>query len=394
LIPVSKHPIRIPAVRKGRRVRWTFEVSADVGADHGAREKTTPAKRQRARPGVKKARPSAASRHEAPAVPLLASAQPVDATPPVLLPELTQPVNATPAVLLPELAQRVDATPPVLLPELTQPVDATPAVEPTAVPMTMTPPEPVVTPVTPRAPQPRPAPARRTNHMRAIALAGAAALVIAALAFPRHPSAPDIDEDDPDLQAGPQLLAADLVGASLYQPALPAPIAAPVAASAAVAPRPVSAPPKTPAPKPDKQRVAASTTPVAPIAATAPVADLPVKENAAMKLPGSEAIAPPALLSASTGTSGTAPVTITGCLEISVDQDEFRLTETEGVDAPRSRSWRTGFLTKRSAPVALVEPPDRLALQTHVGRRVAATGLLTSHDLRVSALRVVGPACN
>ena len=124
------------------------------------------------------------------------------------------------------------------------------------------------------------------------------------------------------------------------------------------------------------------------------IVDILVKENAAMKLPGSEAITAPALVSGATGTSGIAPVTITGCLEISVDQDEFRLTETEGVDAPRSRSWRTGFLKKRSAPVALVEPPDRLALQTHVGRRVAATGLLTSHDLRVSALRVVGPTCN
>jgi hypothetical protein len=87
-------------------------------------------------------------------------------------------------------------------------------------------------------------------------------------------------------------------------------------------------------------------------------------------------------------------VTITGCLEISVDQDAFRLTDTEGADAPRARSWRTGFLKKRSSPIALVEPVDRLALQTQVGRRVAATGLLTSHDLKVSALRVVSPSCN
>jgi hypothetical protein len=258
--------------------------------------------------------------------------------------------------------------------------------------MAMTPAEPVAPPVAPRAPQPLPAP-RRTNHLRAIALAAAAVLVIAALAFPRHPSAPGLDDDEADLLAGPQVLAADLVGPSPYQAALPAvPIAAPFAT--AVAPRAVSAPPKKLAPKPEKNRIAESRTSGAPIAAASPVADTLVKENAAMKLPGSEPIAPPALASGATGTSGTAPVTITGCLEISVDQDEFRLTETDGVDAPRSRSWRTGFLKKRSAPVALVEPPDRLALQTHVGRRVAATGLLTSHDLRVSALRVVGPACN
>jgi hypothetical protein len=147
-------------------------------------------------------------------------------------------------------------------------------------------------------------------------------------------------------------------------------------------------------PKPEKNRIAESTTSGAPIAAATPVADVPFKEDTATKLPGSAAIPPLAPESVSTGTSGTTPVTITGCLEISVDQSEFRLTDTQGVDAPRSRSWRTGFLKKGSAPVALVEPPARLALQTHVGRRVAATGLLTSHDLKVSALRDVGSSCN
>jgi len=306
----------------------------------------------------------------------------------VPLPELAQPMDTAPAVET-TAVPTAEAT---IVP--TVEATAVPTMEAASIPMTISPAERVVPPVTPRAPQPLPAPARRTSHLRAIALTGAAVLVIAALAFPRHPSAPGIDEDDADLQAEPQVLAADLVRPSPYQVALPAaPVAAPVAA-AAVAPRPVSAPSKKLAPKLEKNRIAESATSGAPIAAATPVADILVKEHGAMKLPGSEASAPPVLASASTGTSGTAPVTITGCLEISVDQDEFRLTETDGVDAPRSRSWRTGFLKKRAAPVALVEPPDRLALQTHVGRRVAATGLLTSHDLRVSALRVVGPTCN
>ena len=307
----------------------------------------------------------------------------------MLLPELAQLIETAPAAE----TMAVPAADAIVVP--TVEATAGPMAEAASMPMTMSPAEPVPS-VTSRAPQQLPPPQqvpapRRTNHLRAIALTGAAALVIAALALPRHPSAPGIEEGDED----PQVLAADLVAPSPYQVALPAaPIAAPVAASAAVAPRPVSAPPKKLAPKPERNRTAESTTSRAPIAAATPVADNLVKENAAIKLSGSEATAPPAIALASTGTSGTAPVTITGCLEISVDQDEFRLTETEGVDAPRSRSWRTGFMTKRSAPVALVEPPDRLALQTHVGRRVAATGLLTSHDLRVSALRVVGPACN
>src|SRR6185503_12533026 len=87
---VSKHAIRIPPLRVGRRVRWTFEVSADVGAENTARAKKTskktpkktpkkaPNKRQRARPTVKRARISA-SRRKPPVVP--ESAQPSAPTP-------------------------------------------------------------------------------------------------------------------------------------------------------------------------------------------------------------------------------------------------------------------------------------------------------------------------
>ena len=228
-----------------------------------------------------------------------------------------------------------------------------------------------------------------------IALAGATFLVVAALAFPRHPSEPGPDDDTAGTPPEPQEQAVDLVALSPQPPMLPAaPILPPVLPSADVALRGVSAPSKTLVPKPEKNRSAEFMRPVSPIAVVSPVADIPSIEDAATKLPGSEAIAAPAPPSVSNGAGGAMPVTITGCLEVSVDQAEFRLTDTEGADAPRSRGWRSGFLKRRPAPVALVEPPDRLALQTHVGRRVAATGMLTSHDLRISALRVVGPSCN
>jgi hypothetical protein len=87
-------------------------------------------------------------------------------------------------------------------------------------------------------------------------------------------------------------------------------------------------------------------------------------------------------------------VTLTGCLEVSVDRDEFRLSDTDGVDAPKSRSWRTGFLKKRPTPVALVEPPDPHGLQIQVGKRVAATGQLIDRELKVSSVRVVSPSCD
>jgi hypothetical protein len=282
---------------------------------------------------------------------------------------------------------------PPVVPESAQPSATTPALEATAAATTVSPAESVVPLVTPHVAQHPSAPVPRATHLRTIALAGVTLLVVAALAFPRHSSAPGTDDGAAGSQ--PREQPADLVAPSLQPTALPAaPIAAPVAAPATVAPSAVSAPSKkTRGPKPETNRIPESTQSGVPVAAVTPVADIPFQEGAPASLPGSETIAPPAPASVSTGTGGTTPVTITGCLEVSVNQDEFRLTDTEGVDAPRSRSWRMGFLKKRSTPVALVEAPDRVALQTHVGRRVAATGLLTSHDLKVSALRVVGP-CN
>jgi hypothetical protein len=87
-------------------------------------------------------------------------------------------------------------------------------------------------------------------------------------------------------------------------------------------------------------------------------------------------------------------VTITGCLEASESGDRFRLTDTEGANAPKARSWRTGFLKKHSAAVDLVAPRDVVALQSKVGQRVAVSGMQTNRELKVSAVRVVSPSCN
>src|SRR5690606_30702731 len=109
------------------------------------------------------------------------------------------------------------------------------------------------------------------------------------------------------------------------------------------------------------------------------------------KEPAREPAVPEPTPATPTSTSGASlpPVTITGCLEISTDGNDFRLADTDGADAPKSRSWRTGFLKKRTAPVALVGAPDPLALENSVGKRVAATGVLASRELQVSSLRVV-----
>jgi hypothetical protein len=99
------------------------------------------------------------------------------------------------------------------------------------------------------------------------------------------------------------------------------------------------------------------------------------------------------LNSAAAVVSQTPAVTITGCLETTVDGRQYRLTDTEGADAPKARSWRSGFL-KRSAPVDLVEFSELSDLRKYVGHRVAATGVLTSRELHVRSLESAGSSCD
>jgi hypothetical protein len=85
-------------------------------------------------------------------------------------------------------------------------------------------------------------------------------------------------------------------------------------------------------------------------------------------------------------------VTITGCLERS--DDGFRLTDTDGSEAPKARSWKSGFLKKGSASVEVVDAGNRARLTSHIGRRVSVTGLLEDRELQVRSLRRVAPACD
>jgi hypothetical protein len=83
-------------------------------------------------------------------------------------------------------------------------------------------------------------------------------------------------------------------------------------------------------------------------------------------------------------------VTITGCLE--TDDERFRLNDTTGLDAPKSRSWKTGFLKKRPAPIAVVDGGD-VGLPAHIGHRVSLTGTLVDRNLRVRSLHRIAASC-
>ena len=84
-------------------------------------------------------------------------------------------------------------------------------------------------------------------------------------------------------------------------------------------------------------------------------------------------------------------VTIAGCL--AQDGNTFRLKDTTGAYAPRSRSWKSAFLRKSSSPVGIVDASRRLRLKSHVGERVSVTGRLVDGEMRVRSLRRVASSC-
>jgi hypothetical protein len=86
-------------------------------------------------------------------------------------------------------------------------------------------------------------------------------------------------------------------------------------------------------------------------------------------------------------------VTITGCLER--DDDTFWLKDASGAgEVPRSRSWRSGFLRKRTSRIELVDASNALTLPVYVGQRVSATGTLADREMRARSLRRIAASCD
>ena len=85
-------------------------------------------------------------------------------------------------------------------------------------------------------------------------------------------------------------------------------------------------------------------------------------------------------------------VTVTGCLE--EKNDAFRLKDTDGADAPKSRSWKTLGLKKHASSLTLVDTTKRLKLGSHVGERVSVTGALNEKELDLKSMKAVSPSCD
>src|SRR5688572_28975394 len=84
-------------------------------------------------------------------------------------------------------------------------------------------------------------------------------------------------------------------------------------------------------------------------------------------------------------------VTISGCLE--QDDERFRLKDTAGDNAPKGRSWRSGFLRRSASTIDVIDQADRHHLPTYVGQRVSVTGTLVDREMQVRSVAIVAESC-
>ena len=77
--------------------------------------------------------------------------------------------------------------------------------------------------------------------------------------------------------------------------------------------------------------------------------------------------------------------TIGGCLVH--DDGMFRLKDTDGDHAPKSRSWKSGFSKKGSARIELVDASHRVDFTSHVGYRVSVSGMLADREMQVRSIK-------
>ena len=77
--------------------------------------------------------------------------------------------------------------------------------------------------------------------------------------------------------------------------------------------------------------------------------------------------------------------TIGGCLVH--DDGMFKLKDTDGDHAPKSRSWKSGFIKKGPARIELVDASHRVDFTSHVGYRVNVSGMLADREMQVRSIK-------
>ena len=85
-------------------------------------------------------------------------------------------------------------------------------------------------------------------------------------------------------------------------------------------------------------------------------------------------------------------VTISGCLQ--ARDGSFWLKDASGTNAPKSRSWKSGFLKKHAEPVQIVDATKALQLSNYVAHRVIATGTLANRTMHASSVEPIAASCH
>lgn len=221
-------------------------------------------------------------------------------------------------------------------------------------------------------------PARWRKPILALAVVclAAAAMLIAS----RQPSPA---EDQPRVETA-------IVAARSQEPA----VAQPTASGTQAAARPEARRPaasRTRAAAEPARPVRTETTTAAKVAAPAPATNGSTADLVSRSAAGESTARAPRVEAAPSAAAQDEAATITGCLEF--DDDKFRLKDTEGENAPKSRSWRSGFLRRSNARIDVIDEANRLQLSTHVGHRVTLTGTLVEREMQARSLQMVAEAC-
>lgn len=86
-------------------------------------------------------------------------------------------------------------------------------------------------------------------------------------------------------------------------------------------------------------------------------------------------------------------MTLTGCLKM--DGDQYELTNLKGSQAPKGRSWKSGFIKKAPKNVQVVPASTSLTLWDHVNRQVSVVGVKDGDThLRASSIKRVAASCS
>lgn len=105
----------------------------------------------------------------------------------------------------------------------------------------------------------------------------------------------------------------------------------------------------------------------------------------------SPAASKPSTAASKPGAPSVQDRTYVGCLR--EDDAKFVLTEIGGPDAPKSRNWKTGFMTKKAGKLEVMSA-GTLRLSPYVNQTVQITGKRVDNSVAARSLKVIGSTCD